>query len=183
MRELVTRCRAVAFATPVVSPLQHTPCILTCQRQGSKKLDVFQNNISFSSQNNLHTKHQHWNTFCLCTILQFSAALKPATGDAPVSMVLHQRLGVLRWNIFFLLKTIHTMKCVLVFVQCLVHYITMHQSFDTRWCNCFDAPVSCLCPRCCTRAKSFRPRPARLPQTSPLDNGSHDGQWPAYDRI
>ena len=70
-----------------------------------------------------------------------------------------------------------------VFVQCLVRYITMHQSFDTRWCNCFDAPVSCLCPRCCTRAKSFRPRSARLPQTSPLDNGSHDGQWPAYDRI
>ena len=103
-------------------------------------------------------------------------------------LVMHQFLwcctrDLAYWDEIFSFFSKQSTQCMLVFVQCLVRYITMHQSFDTRWCNCFDAPVSCLCPRCCTRAKSFRPRPARLPQTSPLDNGSHDGQWPAYDRI
>ena len=104
-------------------------------------------------------------------------------------LVMHQFLwcctrDLAYWDEIFSFFSKQSTQCImLVFVQCLVRYITMHQRFDTRWCNCSDAPVSCLCPRCCTRAKSFRPRPARLPQTSPLDNGSHDGQWPAYDRI
>ena len=113
------------FCNPRRVPLQHTPCILTCQRQGSKKLDVFQNNISFSSQNNQHTvlKLKYFlfvhNTAIFCCFETSHWWCTSFYGVAPETWRIEMK---------YFLKTIHTM-----YASFCAMFGTLHHDAPELW--------------------------------------------------